>query len=413
MWKKGDEVLARRENDERWLKGIIRFIKGENIYIEFADGVFELATEVRDLRSPPKPETELHLPPYVTGDRILGRWLDLWWYPATILFLDKGRYHVQFDDGDRGALLETQMLPLQVEVGDRVQCRPKFEPRLVYKVGTITRVAGEIIDVEYEDGEQETNTSISRIRLWRCPAPVEGFTFNEGDRVLGWGPDNCWYPADILTIDGDWIVLQYLLGVQGVVTPELIRPVEMTVGTRVEGRWRGGDIFFPGVVDEERGDRIHIKYDDGDEEWTTVRLIRVPDPTSPAAAEAAPTATPPAESPPAPAGSGGWKVGDRVLALWEPNGLWYAGTIRGGDGDRFHVVFDNGDQSWVTQEQLTALELPSGTAVLAPRSGSYAPAEVRHFDGVRVQLRYDDGTEETVEVRRICLLRTGQGHPGR
>jgi hypothetical protein len=279
MWKNGDRVLARREGSESWLPGIIRFVKGENIYIEFNDGVFELATEVRPPDAAAAAESEP--PRFVAGDRILGRWLDLWWYPGTILFEEQGGYQVQFDDGDRGILGENQILPLKLDVGDTVQCRPKEEVRLVYKPGTLTRVAREIIDIEFDDGDSETNSSISRVRLWRSPFPIEHFSFNEGDRIVGRGRDGCWYPADILTIDGDRIVLQYLDGVQGILTPELIRPLEVAVGMRVEGRWRGGDVYYPGKIDQERGERIHIQYDDGDEEWTTVRLIRIPDPSSP------------------------------------------------------------------------------------------------------------------------------------
>jgi hypothetical protein len=398
MFQKGDEVLARREGDERWHKGVIRFLKGENVYVEFEDKVFELATEVRSLSAPPELAPEE--PRYATGDRVLGRWLDLWWYPATVLFREGGRYHVQFDDGDRGALLDSQVLPLAVEVGDAVQCRPKEEMQLAYRPGTITRVARETLDVEYEDGDSETNTNISRIRLWRCPRPVERFDFNEGDRILARVADDCWYPADILTIDGDRVTLQYLAGAQGFVTPELIKPLEVGVGLRVEGRWRGGDTYFPGVIDQERGERIHIRYDDGDGEWTTVRLIRIPEAPAPE-----PLVSVPGKSA---GGAGGWRVGDRVLACWSRNGLWYAGTVRGAEADSYHVLFDDGDQTWVKADELAALELPAGTRVLAPRPGrlGYCPAEVRSFDGVRVRLRYEeDGGEESVGLRSICLQR--------
>jgi hypothetical protein len=402
MFQKGDQVLARREGGDRWYKGIIRFLKGENIYVEFEDGVFELATEVRPLSAPPEPPPPEE-PQYATGDRVLGRWLDLWWYPATVLFREAGRYHVQFDDGDRGALLDSQVMPLRVEVGDEVQCRPKEELRLVYRPGRISRVAREILDVEFEEGDVETNTSISRVRLWRCPAPVEDFPFTEGDRVLAQAGDARWYPADILTVHGDRITLQYLAGAQGFVTPELIEPLEIREGLRVEGRWRGGDTYFPGEIDQARGERIHIRYDDGNEEWTTIRLIRIPPEEEP---------PPPAGAPGEPgAGAGAWQVGDRVLAHWSRNGLWYAGTVRGADGDAYHVVFDDGDQTWVQADELTALELPPGTPVLAPRPGrlGYCPAEVRNFDGARVRLRYDDGVEESVALRSICLDREGPG----
>jgi hypothetical protein len=187
------------------------------------------------------------------------------------------------------------------------------------------------------------------------------------------------------------------------VTPELVKPLEVGVGLRVEGRWRGGDAYSPGVIDQQRGERIHIRYDDGDEEWTTIRLVRIPE---------VPVPSPPASAPTeAPAGPGGWRTGDRVLAQWGRNGLWYAGTVRAVDGDHHHVHFDDGDQTWAGPDELAALELPAGRRVLSPRPGrlGYCPAEVRRFDGARVWLRYEDGVEESVELRSICLERAPGG----
>jgi hypothetical protein len=282
MWQQGDKVLARRDGDDRWLPGTVRLIKEGKHYVQFDDGVFELATALRSPQTPPPLPAAVHEPAvHGTGDRVLGRWLDLWWYPATILYEENGRYQVQFDDGDQGLLMDNQILPLQPEVGEAVQCRPKEEVQLRYRPGRITRVAGEVLDVEFDDGDGETNTSVSRVRLWRCPVVVTDFPFHEGDRVLGALPDGYLYPADLLISDSDRVVLQFLNGIQGAVTPELVSALSVETGMRVEGRWRGGQEYFPGEIDRLKGERLHVRYDDGDEEWTTVRLIRIPDPNNP------------------------------------------------------------------------------------------------------------------------------------
>lgn len=387
----GEEISARREGEPSWLAGVVRLVKGENVYVEFKDGVFELATEVRPAKAA-SGATASPEPTYITGDRVLGRWLDLWWYPGTVLSQDKSRYLVQFDDGDRSALTELELAPLRVEVGDSVQCRPKTEVRLAYQVGTIARVAGEVIDVEYDDGDTETNTSISRIRLWRCPVPVENFAFSEGDRVLVRLPDGFLYPADILTIEDEAIAVQLMLGGQLNVTPELVRELELAPAARIEGRWRGGDVFFPGRVTEQRNERVFLKYDDGDEEWTTIRLIRVVD-------EQNVVETPVV-------GDVG-KVGDRVLARWSGNGLWYAGTIRLRNGDLSQVLFEDGSMEWVARAGLGPLDLPTGSEVLVARPGQtqYTPALVRRFDGLRVTVRYPDGMEDAVDLRNVCVAR--------
>jgi hypothetical protein len=278
MWQQGDKVLARRDGNERWIPGIIRLVRDGKHYVEFDDGIFELATELRapETMSPPH-EPAAH----ATGDRVLGRWLDLWWYPATILYEENGRFQVQFDDGDRGNLLDGQILPLHLEVGEEVQCRPKEEVRLMYRPGKITRVAGEILDVEFDEGDAETNTTVSRVRLWRCPALLAEFPFHEGDRVAGLLPDGYRYPADLLIHDGDRVVLHFLNGMQVTLTPELVSKLSVQAGMRVEARWRGGDDYFLGIVDQLQGERLHIRYDDGDHEWTTVRSLRIPDEDGP------------------------------------------------------------------------------------------------------------------------------------
>ena len=61
-----------------------------------------------------------------------------------------------------------------------------------------------------------------------------------------------------------------------VVTPELVKRFDLRVGTVVEGRWSGGPHYFPGKIDKVEGERVHIKYDDGEDEWTTIRLVRIP-----------------------------------------------------------------------------------------------------------------------------------------
>ncbi len=385
--------MARREGEDRWLRGTVRVVKDEKAYVEFEDGVFDLATELRRPDDEPRLALE-EAPPaqYVMGDRVLGRWLDLWWYPGTILSHEQGRYQVQFDDGDRGALLDRQLLPLQLEVGEAVQCRPKGQMQLAYKAGSVTHVAGEIFDIEYEDGDVEQNTHISRVRLWRCPVSPAEFPFHEGDRVLVNAAEGYWYPADILSIESDRIVVHYLLGGEGMVTPELVKSLEVKPGLRVEGRWRGGNAFFLGRIAQQRGERLFLKYDDGDEEWTTIRLIRLVDDVPP------PVSTTP---------SGSWKAGDRVLACWSGNGLWYVGVIRGVQDGRYHVVFEDGDQAHVSADQIAAVDFPVGSKVMAPRPGqpSYVPAQVRRFDGMRVLLRYDDGMEVMVDVRHVCVQR--------
>lgn len=52
-------------------------------------------------------------------------------------------------------------------------------------------------------------------------------------------------------------------------------PLELPPGTRLSARWRGGPQYYPGSVSQADGERVHIRYDDSDEEWTTAEMVRV------------------------------------------------------------------------------------------------------------------------------------------
>jgi hypothetical protein len=208
------------------------------------------------------------------GDRVLGRWFDFFWYPATILAIGTKGYHLLFDDGDQRIVQDLALMPLDVEEGEELFIRPKNQPQRLYTPARVTRVQGEIIDVELEDGERETNQKVSRARFWRCPVGTQSFSCDEGDRVWAQDVDGFTYPGEILSIDNDKIIVQFLDGPERMLTPELLKPFTLSAGTRVECRWKGGQTYFPGKITAVEGDRIHLAYDDGDQEWTTVRLAR-------------------------------------------------------------------------------------------------------------------------------------------
>lgn len=215
-------------------------------------------------------------PNWRTGDRVLARWWDYFWYPGTLLAIGVKGFHVVFDDGDQRVLQHINLMPLVVEEGESLFVRPKNQPQLIYMPATVTRVKGEVIDVEFEDGASETNTRISRARIWRCPVGYSSFAFEEGERVLGLDMDGFTYAAEIVSIDEDKVIVQFLDGPERMLTPELIRRFELPVGGKIECRWKGGPQFFPGVLSKREGDRLFINYDDGDQEWSNIRLMRLP-----------------------------------------------------------------------------------------------------------------------------------------
>jgi len=211
-----------------------------------------------------------------TGDRVLGRWFDLFWYPATILAIGTKGYHLLFDDGDQRVVGDIGLMPLLVEEGEEIFIRPKNQPQRIYTPGRVLRVQGETVDVELEDGTHESNQKVSRARFWRCPVGVKSIPFDEGDRVWATDIDSFTYPAEIVSINEDKIVVHFLDGPERMLTPELIKRFELKAGTAVACRWKAGQTYFSGKITKIEGDRVHIDYDDGDKEWTTVRLVRLP-----------------------------------------------------------------------------------------------------------------------------------------
>ncbi|MCI0637452.1 MAG: hypothetical protein L0Y72_27780 [Gemmataceae bacterium] len=298
--KVGSQVFCRIQGGPSYFPGTVSQQKGETIEVRYEHGdqewtslsMVRVQRPIADVApeelpagtpAPAKQNVDLGAPAdlgdWRTGDRVLARWLDFFWYPGTILGMGAKGAHILYDDGDQRLVQENHLMPLTVEEGEQIFIRPKNEPQRVYSNATVVQVDGERIDVEFEeDGRRETNTKVSRARFWRCPVGVKSFPFEEGDRVLAYDSDECVYPAEIVSIQDDRVIVQYLDGPERMLTPELIKRFDLRVGAKIECRWKGGPNYFPGVLSKLEGERIHVNYDDGDQEWTSVRLVRLPKP---------------------------------------------------------------------------------------------------------------------------------------
>ena len=296
--KVGSRVFCRAHDGDNFFPGTINLQKGETILVRYDHGEEEWtsvsmvrvqrpianvdpSTMTGLLNMPVKQNVDLGEPVkdsnWRLGDRVLARWLDFYWYPGTVLAIGELGIHVLFDNGEQRVVQEIMLMPLTIEEGEHLFVRPKNEPEKVYTLAIVTRVHGETMDVELEDGTHENNLRVSRARFWRCPVGVSHFPFEEGDRVLALDCDECIYPAEIVAIqDEQRVLVQYLDGPERLLTPELVRRFEIKPGLRVESRWGGGPNYFVGKLAKVEGERILVKYDDGDEEWTSIRLFRIP-----------------------------------------------------------------------------------------------------------------------------------------
>lgn len=98
-----------------------------------------------------------------------------------------------------------------------------------------------------------------------------------GDRVLAKWPqeEQWWYPGVVTDSDGASVEVTFDDGDRSRVSVEDVRPLMVRVGSRVYCRWKGGDSYYAGKVSQAQGAAIHIDYDDGDQEMTSISLIRV------------------------------------------------------------------------------------------------------------------------------------------
>lgn len=104
--------------------------------------------------------------------------------------------------------------------------------------------------------------------------PAPGWSV--GQRVLArWHPEVYSYPGTIAALFGERYQVNFDDGDRALVTGDDLAPLDVTVGSRVFGRWRGGNLYYPGVVVQQSGENIYIQYDDGDEEWSLIGLVRV------------------------------------------------------------------------------------------------------------------------------------------
>lgn len=299
----GSVVFSRIRGGPQYFPGRVSDQKGESIYVRYDHGeeewtsisfvrverpIVDVGNEALAPGQPPpgKPNVDLGDPidqgTWRVGDRVLARWFDFYWYPGTILGIGSKGVHILYDFGMQRVVPEFAIMTLLVEEGEQIDIRPKniTDPLKNFIPATVTRVSGETMDVELEDGTFERNIRVTRARFWRCPFGVSAEHFDEGDRVLAFDADECVYPAEIVSALDDRITVQYLDGPERMLTPELIRKFEIKEGMRIECRWKGAPNYFPGVLAKIDGERIFVKYDDGDEEWTSIRLFRLPKATA-------------------------------------------------------------------------------------------------------------------------------------
>lgn len=278
-------------------------------------------------------------------------------------------------------------------VGDMVE--GNFKNEGLWYVGVIRSKTGGNYNIAYNDGDYETNVPPSRIRTVGSATPA----------------------------------------------PEVVEPVpeppkqaeqhsaqedpKFSIGIRVEGRFGGGDEWFPGTVDDVKsGPRYSIRYDDGDYEADVEEKFVRSLVSAPSSNQSADTQKPVSDHAPA---SNAFEVNDRVLARYRGMQREYPGIISrvNWGTNTYDINYDDGEREMNVSAELirrhspvviAATETPTplfekGTKVLAnyKEYGTYYPATIMKVTPTMTatstilyyDVIYDFG--ETESVPESCL----------
>jgi hypothetical protein len=91
------------------------------------------------------------------------------------------------------------------------------------------------------------------------------------------------------------------------------------------------------------------------------------------------------------AGALTYQIGNRVLALWEPDNYWYSGTITNINGGRFEIKYEDGQRMWLTEENIMLLGYRVDDPVECRWKGQnlYYVAHILKIDGNNITVQYD------------------------
>ncbi|MBI2332318.1 MAG: hypothetical protein HYU84_09210 [Chloroflexi bacterium] len=99
--------------------------------------------------------------------------------------------------------------------------------------------------------------------------------WNEGDRAFAfWDEDEYFYPATIIKIDGDDIYIRFDSGEEEWTSADYLEEFKVEEDEEVECKSARDDLYYDVVVVGVDGERVEVEYDDETTEWTTLNRLR-------------------------------------------------------------------------------------------------------------------------------------------
>lgn len=99
--------------------------------------------------------------------------------------------------------------------------------------------------------------------------------WNEGDRAFAFfDEDEYFYPARIIKMDGDDIYIRFDTGEEEWTSSDYLEEYVVVTGDEVECQSHKDNLFYDVTVLNVDGDRVEVGYEDGTAEWNTLDRLR-------------------------------------------------------------------------------------------------------------------------------------------
>ena len=95
-----------------------------------------------------------------------------------------------------------------------------------------------------------------------------------GDRVLGQWGDGLWYPARVQQVEDKNYHVAFDDGDVAVLRRSQLRDLDWKAGTRLQCNWQNRGRYYPGTIEDMKGETLVFRYDDGYKETITVSRCR-------------------------------------------------------------------------------------------------------------------------------------------
>jgi hypothetical protein len=99
--------------------------------------------------------------------------------------------------------------------------------------------------------------------------------WTEGNRAFAfWDEDEYFYPATIITIEGDDIFIRFDTGEEEWTDADYLEEFQVEVDDEVECKSAQDNLYYDVIVLSVDGERVEVEYEDETTEWTTLSRLR-------------------------------------------------------------------------------------------------------------------------------------------